>query len=107
MSYKPIPGVTVFRHWSEFKEDPNRFIRSIVFRPEEDPGWNYDGCPPYMVAFTSVGGEPEHYLIPPAMAYYAATHQGWTKQGRENIREDGRDDIRSQLKSILNISDNQ
>lgn len=103
---KPIKGVTVFRHWSEFEEHSDRYICGIEFRPEESPEWNYDGCPPYMVAY--VGHDldnAEFYLIPPAMAYYAATHQGWTKQGRENVRLDGREGLQRELRRLLGVDE--
>jgi|JI10StandDraft_1071094.scaffolds.fasta_scaffold1000755_2 hypothetical protein len=98
---KPIEGVTQFRHWSEFQESPERYISAIEFRPEEDPNWNYPGCPPYMVAQTT--HTVEFYLIPPAMAYYAAVHQGWTRQGRRNAELTGEDRARAQFRKCLGL----
>lgn len=103
---KPIEGETVFRHWSEYEEHPDRYIVGIEFRPEEDLSWNYRGCPPYMVAYTDIAGEnAEFYLLPPSMAYYAATHQGWCRQGRKNKEEDARDGLRFELRKLLGVID--
>jgi hypothetical protein len=105
---KPIKGVTQFKHWSEFQEHPDRYVAGIVFKPEEDPIWNYEGCPPYMVAYTGYDTDnAEFYLIPPAMAYYAATHQGWTIQGRKNAELDGEERVKAQIRGILGLSDPQ
>ncbi len=103
---KPIKGKTVFRHWSEFEEHPDRYISGIEFRPEENLEWNYEGCPPYMVAYVGHDVDnAEFYLIPPAMAFYAATHQGWTREGRKNVARNAREELQAEQRALFGISE--
>lgn len=81
---------------SVWKSKPSKSILTLL---------SFKGCPPYMVAhFGHDFDNPEFYLIPPAMAYYAATHQGWTRKGRENARLRSRQKLQSELQSLLGVN---
>lgn len=98
---KPIKGKTVFNHWSDYVETPERYISRIVFDPLEEDNFSYPDCPPYMIAHVGMSDEREYYLIPPAMAYYARTHVGYTQQGRRNNVEEGRQEIQKSLRKLI------
>lgn len=73
------------------------FCSAIVFDPSEEMRFS---CPhPYLIMSSPDNSEDMYIIIPQTVAYYAATHAGFTNKAREarRIRE-----IKQHISKFLN-----
>lgn len=75
----------------------------IEFSPETRDG-HFASCPPYIEIIDNDSLETIGYFeIPATIAYYAKNHAGYTQEGRKNNVEEGKREMSSSIRKLLNM----
>jgi len=99
---------TVFKPLSEINhycDETRWFCSAIVFSPETEND-HFKGCPPYIEISDTLDYRDEftlHFEVPKIIAYYGSVHAGYTLSGIDNYMKQGKIQLASELKSLLNI----
>jgi hypothetical protein len=92
---REIKTDTVIKPYSEFDETNDDLI--VI-------GLEFDAETPYMVVSSNSDFQMEEfYSVPKQMAYYAATHRGFTTEGRKHHDYLAKRELANQIKSLLEI----
>lgn len=84
----------------EYLDEKEYFCYSITFDPSEQK--LFSDCPPYIQICSENDFDFNLYFeIPKIIAYYAVEHAGYTFKGRDNMIEQGRRQIKNELKDLF------
>lgn len=105
--YRPNK-LTEFKPLSEianYTDKDKYFCAGVVFSPETEND-HFQGCPPY-IEIDEVddyeGNNTVYFEVPEIVAYYAKEHAGYTMRGKDNSKEQGRQDMARKIKNLLDI----
>lgn len=99
---------TIFLPLSEIGKysDPEKYYCcGAVFSPDTEND-HFEGCPPYIEISEVESFDHDnniYFEVPQIVAYYAKTHPGYTMTGLQNKIEQGRRQIKQEIKKLLDI----
>jgi len=84
----------------DYLDDSKYYCSAIVFDPVAD-GLGHGYVPHICITETSHEYKTFYFEIPSIIAYYASVHRGFTGKGREDKIQEGRRQILTQFKALI------